>query len=412
MIVKRGKYPVYKFLLLYLVLFEAGTPVQTVYPKEFILCVFLIVAIILLYKQRISNKSGEILALAGISMVLPYLVNMDTHFSTAVMIWLVMFSAAVFSDFYTRLEFENIYVELMVFLAAVSVIFYIIGRLFPTFVKSLPVFHGLNGDYPIVMGVFFYPCESNLYLSTLSRNNGIFREMGLFAMMLIWALCIMLQRKNAGRYNLKKLTVIIIALITTFSTTGIFAFIMLLPVLINKRNIKVMGKRMGRLKYVIYVFIITFYGVLVYKNRILIFGKLNSGNINYGSFRIRYEGLIQDFFMFIGAPWGIGPTRYMAESVGSANSISYFLACFGLGTTVIIFLGFFFFIKSLDYSRKDRIFILGAAALVLMTQGVYEYIIFYMFVIYGYIGYKKSNFKKKEYGTKKDCNDQLLLQRI
>lgn len=410
MIIKRGKYQAYKYLLLYLILFEAGTPVQTVYPREFILSIFFIAVIMLLYKKKISYKSGVILEFTGVTMMLTYLVNMDTHFSTAIMILLVMFSAVAFSGFYTRLEFEDIYVGLMTFLAVVSVVFYVIGRLFPAFVRILPVFQGVNGAYPIVMGVFFYPCESNRYLSTLTRNTGIFREMGLFALLLIWALCIMFQKKNEGKYTCKSQLIIIAALITTFSTTGIFAFVMLLPVFIKR--LKVIGKRMGRLRYIIYAFSIAAFWGILYKNRLLLFGKLNPQNIDYGSFKIRYEGLIQDITMFICDPWGAGPTRYMSESVGSANSVSYFLACFGLGTTFIVFFGFFFFFISLDYSRKNKIFVLGAATLVLMTQGVYDYIIFYIFVIYGYLGYKKILSKKNGYETKKSCNDQLLVQRI
>ena len=408
MIVKRERYQIYKYLLLYLILFEAGTPVQTVYPREFILCIFFIATIMIMYKQRVSCKSGVVLAFTGISMMLTNLVNMDMHFSTAIMILLVMFSAVAFSEFYTRSEFEDIYVGLITFLASVSVIFYIIGRLFPGFVKILPVFHGINGDYPIVMGIFFYPCESNLYLSTLSRNNGLFREMGLFALLLIWALCIMLQKRNGGRYTFKRLVVSVVALITTFSTTGIFAFIMLLPVLIKRCNIKGIWKRIGSLRYVIYVFSVVIFGMTVYQNRRLLFGKLNPENVDYGSFRIRYEGLIQDISLFICDPWGTGPTRYMSEGVRGANAISYFLACFGLCTTLIIFVGFFFFIKNLDYSRKYRVFVLGAAALVLMTQGVYDYVIFYMFVIYGYVGHRKMLGRDK-YETKKNCNDQLFI---
>lgn len=409
MIAKKRKYHIYKYLLLYLVLFEAGTPVQTVYSREFILGFFCAAVSMFLLKQRISYKSGVVLALTGISIILTYSVNMDIHLTTAIMILSVMISAIIFSEFYTREEFENIYADLIFFLAAVSVVFYIIGRLFPDFVKSLPVFHGLNGDYPIVIGIFFYPCESNLYLSTLTRNNGIFREMGLFAMLLIWALCIMLQ-KNNDRYTITKIIITVAALITTFSTTGIVALIVLLPVLIKKCNKEI--KKIGALGYILYIFVIAFGSLEIYQNRLLLFGKLNPENIDYGSFRIRYEGLIQDISLFISRPWGSGPTRYIEENTRSANAVSYFLGCFGLVTTLIIFLGFFLFMKHLDYSKGSKLLVIGAAILVLMTQGVYDYIIFYMFVIYGYVGHDKMRLKKNEYETKKNCNDQLFVQRI
>lgn len=413
MLIKRGKYRVYKYLLLYLVLFEAGTPVQTVYPKEFILSFFFIAVIMLLCKLRISYKGGKILAFTGISLVLTNVVNLDVYLSTPVMIMMVLFSAIIFSEYYTRSEFEDIYVDLMTFLAAVSVAFWAIGLLFSDFVRLLPVFHGSNGDYPIIMGIFFYPCGSNIYLSTLRRNNGLFREMGLFALLLIWALCIMLQKKNESKYTFKRLSIIIVALITTFSTTGIFAFIMLLPVIIKRRGIKGIWKRIGSLRYVIYMFGIVVFGVIVYQNSSLLFDKLNPAKASYNdNFLARYGGILKDISLFFRYPWGSGATRYSLENIGGANTVSYFLGCFGLITTLVIFFGFFLFMKDLDYQKGSKLFVLGASLLVLMTQGVSEYVVFYMFVVYGYIGYKKDLLEKNEYGAKKNCNDQLLVQRI
>lgn len=412
MIAKKDRGQIYKYILMYIILFETGTPVQTKYTRTFVTGIFLVSIIILLHKQRMKYKSCAIWASVGFFMTLTCLVNQDTHFSTVIMLLMVMLSAAAFSEIYKKQEFENIYVAWMIFLAAVAMAFYVIGILFPDFVTIFPIFHAVNGDYPVVMGMFFYPCGSILYPSTLYRNNGLFREPGLFAMLLLWAICIMCQKKNKKKYTLKEIVVVIMALITTFSTTGIIALVILFPVLVKRCGAKELWKKFGNLKYIIGVMGIVVSGIIVYQNRMSLFGKLDPTHVSYGSFSIRYGGLKKDISLFAGQPWGIGPTRYSLESIGGANSISFFLACFGLVTTFIIFFGFFLFIKNMDYSRWEKLFVLGAAVLVFQTQAVSDYVIFYMLVVYGYIGQKNNGREKIGHESKENCHDQLLLQRI
>jgi len=134
------------------------------------------------------------------------------------------------------LKFWEIFEKILYFLTLISLPLYILNIIFYDLFLALdPIFSpltsqamSLNANY---WSIFIY---NNSMLDIYYRNLGFMWEPGAFAMLIIWGLVFNSLRTENFAYS-KKFWVYTIALITTFSTAGYFAYLVFITGYFLKR---------------------------------------------------------------------------------------------------------------------------------------------------------------------------------
>jgi hypothetical protein len=143
-------------------------------------------------------------------------------------------------------KFVIVFIDIVVYISVVSFFFYISFQVFPESFEilrdigmSLPKhsgsssFYSIHGDEQTSVHLWLYNLtfDSNGHI----RNFGIFYEPGRFAIFLVLALIFVLFIKNDSIFSWKSL-ILIVALITTLSTAGYSALILILFLYSNVRS--------------------------------------------------------------------------------------------------------------------------------------------------------------------------------
>lgn len=132
--------------------------------------------------------------------------------------------------------FKEVYLKIMFFLSAFSVISFVIYEIAPTLTMLFPVVQN-STLYKFYFTGFSMEFANVAYIS--HRNFGIFREPGVFATFIILALVFELFMSE--KHNLKRILVQVAALILTFSTAGyliLMAIVMSYLIFNNQTNPK------------------------------------------------------------------------------------------------------------------------------------------------------------------------------
>lgn len=143
------------------------------------------------------------------------------------------------------------------------------------------------------------------------RNFGIYREPGVFGIVLCISLFLMISHKSsllmnhfAGKYYKMFIIIQIVALITTFSTTSYLAFFIFIIVYgVVKRNMNV--------GHVVLIGFIC--GLLMWFSSSYIENPLVKLSANSSSLQFRVESIITGVKLLINRPFGYGINRGLAE---------------------------------------------------------------------------------------------------
>lgn len=248
-------------------------------------------------------------------------------------------------------RFSETYIKLIVFLAAISLFGYLTDRLhlFDALITKLPPIGGLG--YEGIFYVFRHPWHMN-------RNNSIFFEPGAYQAFLNAALFLIFFTKTdfENRRKWLYIVILVITLITTFSTTGFLIFLAMFPVFLYKSNIFSFSNKaaiIGAASVVVVAFSAQFYSTFVVK----VDQYLSAGEHQLGSSAVeRASDVIADMQIFKNHIFGLGYDRYQEEFAalgrrnvegGSTNGVTKTLAMMGLPFSLFIFGSYFWAIKRL-----------------------------------------------------------------
>ena len=193
---------------------------------------------------------------------------------------------------------------------------------------------------------FFYTIIQFVYLQdgSLPRNAGFCWEPGPFSCFIaIGIFCLMIKNNFNLKQSLPRLTIYVVALLTTQSTTGILAFLVLIIWYLNNRYkikyIKVLGFPIIITIFVLLYFNVSFLGKKIDSqfNSNLYEMAMQSSNSEYGTNLDRFNSLKVTFIEFIDNPLiGIGAdpdARWAAKNninVNPTSGIGNILAVYGL----------------------------------------------------------------------------------
>jgi len=222
----------------------------------------------------------------------------------------------------------------MSFLTIWSLAFFLIVNLFPSTINYFPKVVNSAG-YSYVHSFFSTSSYEDAY--GFARNEGIFREPGVF--MCFLTLSILIELFALKKISKKRLVVFIIGIISTFSTAGMIVLILLsLSAIITQNNLNLKWKKgIFILLVIVAVFMLTFQQNLSFISVGL--NKFQYGSNSYGSFYARMQSVVGNISIFFNNPIiGVGryhlyDTTLASQAVGygayeAVDNTNTFLVCF------------------------------------------------------------------------------------
>jgi hypothetical protein len=258
--------------------------------------------------------------------------------------------------------------------------------LVPGLVAKFPMVYNTKGIGFHFLG--FSTVSSRLHYGMV-RNYGIFREPGMFCVMLTVALIneILVLKQFRGKYIL----VYTAAMVTTFSTAGyIILAALYLYYLIVEKNAKHRGR------YI--VLILAALVVLGTQTDLLsmegaIFDKFTRGSNSYGSWLARLRSLTQSIVIAVQNPvFGVG--RYalydailgstgVYQAVDNTNTILIGFAAYGIPFGVILSWGCWAFVRKYSSNLFTALCLFVILLLALANEDMGQNILFYYLVFDG-----------------------------
>lgn len=185
-------------------------------PGSIRMLILLAITFPLLFMIKSINRSSLYLITYLLVLILVNSVR-DTSLENSILLFIPIFIGFVIASSIKFLDLVKIFNSIVVFLAAFSLVTFLISLFAPNIIASLPSL-GQVYDSPATMrNAIFSVCISN---SETVRNYGITWEPGAFSILLCLSLFSLLAFEE--KPSKIKLSIIIIALITTFSTMGYF----------------------------------------------------------------------------------------------------------------------------------------------------------------------------------------------
>lgn len=237
--------------------------------------------------------------------------------------------------------------NLVYILAVMSLVFYFLGSILNIIKTTGSVFFDWGG--PQNVGHYFFLHFNSQYTTFLGnrifRNTSIFTESPMYSFLLSLALGIEFFIKEKPDKN--RIIVIILSILTTFSSTGIFSIVAVLILNMFKKtsfqNIMVAFKKIGVLIAILIIFSIGLY---------FITDKINQSKTRMGSFSVRLEDyriafqILKDSFLF-GFGYGnfnVVQQNYMSLArgydIGGSNSLIILFANGGIYLSLIFIIPF------------------------------------------------------------------------
>lgn len=222
------------YLLMFLLMGVSGNRAFDELGGSF-LYLFIIVFELVIYRNRIGKEAwNKVLWWAVLFVVIfvGQLITLKIIGYLACINYIFKVATAIFAVFILKDKFAPTYFNTMVWLSKIALFFWglnVIGVYFPA------VIHFSNDTESLI---FYTQPSSNRFIGSMGvlRNFGMFWEPGAYAGYLLIAFFLFINRLDYLWLNYRKsCIVLIIALLTTFSTTGYIIFSVLLLFFLNDR---------------------------------------------------------------------------------------------------------------------------------------------------------------------------------
>lgn len=218
------KFPTYA-LVVAIVVFSAGALTFQNYPIKLAFVLFIAAAhagtMPRYYFRNQMLVTSAVSAMMGLLILVPLLRNdpdLSPYFTIATTLLLCLLVSPTLPMF----RFMETYINVLVVLAGISLCFFTISFIAPSFLTALPV---VEGEFVNYKNAFFhvYTASRNAGAGVFARNSGIAWEPGAYAVLLSLAILFLLDKiENFGvaRLDAGKLALLTLTMITTSSILG------------------------------------------------------------------------------------------------------------------------------------------------------------------------------------------------
>lgn len=350
------------------------------------------------YKKKItlSSQSFEILFILILIILISYLINnpdLSKHSINFVSGFILkIINAFLFVNCIEFNKFRIIYIQIIVVLTFISLIFYFGFKFNFTWFNNFPAL-SQSTEYVNYLIYVHYPALYGLKY----RNASIFNEPAVFQGLVNLGILFVItdDEKKSKRHiffhiNIKKLSLLIIfilAVFTTFSTTGYIALVL---------NIIIIMLR--RIKYIIFLpvtaVLVGFILSTTYFQNVI--DKKLSDSKNYSTER-RMTDIKIEMEMFLKKPiLGYGYSFFSEKEqnlkvsgikeqwTGSTNSITYHMALFGAIFIIFILWGYGILTKTISDNILQGVFIFLLFIIILFGYTLLQKMLFLAIGFYGF----------------------------
>jgi hypothetical protein len=348
-----------------------------------------IIFILFCLTNKKAKMSSDILlytCMSSIFVLISMIVNQDFDILNFTIISL-FFISFFFITMVSPKIFINYYIKVLVVLSLYSLIMtYFVPKLIPSIISFFPIGFNSGGFQVIDYGLSFQ------YVGLVSRNTGIFREMGVYSVYLNFALFFLMFTNNNIKHKNIAILILVITIISTLSTPGLMSMgIMMIVYLINmgifkKRNLKLILSICIILLIMVFVFPVS----LDYIN-----DSVNKLTQKGSSLVGRTDSIVSNLKVWSEYPlFGAGYTESIrrAEALSNIDGILHntstttsFLAMYGLFFTIILSAPMFFFVFVLNIRWISKILLFLSLFLLINSQRLFLdslfYFISYIFLV-------------------------------
>lgn len=371
--------------LVYALLFVSGSHIYNQSPNQYLILVFIlsVLAWFLYSDRKISEKFVlYVCVFAGFLLIIHLYTGKSLSFSS-ILATTIKLLIAYFILKTVGKRFIEVYIKVVVFLAAISLFGYLSDRfsLLDNIIQRLPKVGELGYE-----GIFYlFRFEEHI-----DRNNSIFFEPGAYQMFINAALFMLFFAETKFSHRRKWLYILILSvtLLTTFSTTGFMIFGALVSLIMIKSSaISRQGKLtlIGMVVLAIAVFSVQFQSVMIEKinDYLKIEEVIDSRNM-------RSFDMLVDLEIFKNHIFGVGYDKYYEEvsavglvvdGHGSSNGVTRTFAVYGLPFSLFLFVSYYWFFAKYFRGMLLRVVPFGMLLIFLFSESYYVFTPFSMAMI-------------------------------
>lgn len=261
--------------------------------NQSIIIMFTILMIIFIFRCNSFVKKNLIILSILIIIILINIIIYPINISGHIGLILKLFSVFLASHIIYSEDFKIHYRKIILFIAIISLVCYTTFLIVPGLITSnVPIvsYWQHNTRYMLL-----YNFPGNGYEYGQIRNFGPFHEGGMFAVYLDIGIFFVLEKSKLSRKDVTELSILVIALITTFSTSGFCVFI----IMIIFQGIKKKKFSNSLIMMLCFIFVIVIelnYGII--SNKFSVDNKSFTGR--FSEFKIFKEVIINNPFFGIG----------------------------------------------------------------------------------------------------------------
>ena len=383
---------VYVFSLIYIEFGYAMVVANKLSGNVRTLALLLLTVPIMFFNGRVTVDRSRVLLLLFLSVVIFFNLIKDNTYENYILLLVpicIGFVIATFLDIKTVLAvFSNI----MLFLAAYSLISFAISLVLPGAVLWLPVLGNRLRTSAIVHDAVFSVVLSN---AKYFRNYGIAWEPGAFALLL--CIAAFYEMNIAEKISIKRVFVIISAIVTTFSTMGYIVLMAMVLSSISKR--KALHNRSNGTSVVVLAALVLVMCLLPANAKELVFSKLDglffegTGTFAYTT-QARLNAIKYPFEAFVSSPiFGVGYDRFsvvnrtLCNGVATNTVLNWFAVMgllFGLPCVVGYLKAVLRVSNFVGYGLFAKALIIIASLLLISTESLLRISLVYTIIFCGY----------------------------
>lgn len=352
----------------------------------------------------LSRKLSLVYAMM-ISLYLASTIANDQDFFVQAKILFALTVAFVYVNAFSRNEIMTAFIKVMFAIAIVSIPLYFVSITFPSAI-SFSLTSGTNGRS-------FYNLFIYGYMLNSSRNSGLFWEPGAYSTFLNFALFLILNDQSI-KIDKKsfKIVILIVALITTFSTAGYVTFAICLSAFLFDNNISKKQRVLLTTAIILLVGIaLSYYYEEIFLSGSGVFGKLkfyrehtnfyaNGGTTSSTSVRI--FSIIKPFELFIEHPvLGVGNsnlqimTQAYTKGAITCTFVNWF-AINGIFYGIIVFCGYVKLINAGQANFRVRFICLFFVLSAILAEDYSQNALFLGIALLGYkCSYEKIDIRQE-----------------
>lgn len=357
---------------------------------------FLLIFCLLLMQQVIHIKK-KALFISIVTLIIPIISCVMNREDVNNYIYraAVMMCALLFVLNGWQVKFFKAYNRIIYLLSVWSIGSYVLMIFLPGIASKFPVVYNTGGTPYYFLG--FSLVNSELHYGMI-RNSSIFREPGVFCVMLTLALLIEIIIYKRIRPRI--IGTFCVAMVTTYSTAGYIILLVLFAyyVLFEKKLVN---------KTVIFIAMAVIVGILARYTDLLtrsgpIFDKFVKGSNSYGSWLARWSSLTESISIALRNPlFGIG--RYalydvvlnvsgVYRAVDNTNTLLVGFAAYGLLFGCLITWGCWRFIWTNQKQVLSAIILFVVLLMALFNEDMGQNVVFYILVFSGLCHSKKKRY--------------------